>query len=153
MLRSTPMATAHLVVSALLRRDGRVLLVREAGPDDAEPLWMLPGGIVERGESVVEALRRELHEETGLVLRDGARLAFVAHVIAAEGAHLALTFACAAAGAVAPRDPDGYVLDAEWVDEHQALDRLARVGWYDAGPLRRYLAGGVNGEVVVLDRR
>jgi hypothetical protein len=37
------MATAHLVVSAMVRRDGRVLLVREIGPGDPEPCWMLRG--------------------------------------------------------------------------------------------------------------
>ncbi len=68
MLRSAAMATAHLIVSALLRREVRVLLVREQGPDDPEACWMLPGGRVEAGESLLEALGRELREETGLEL-------------------------------------------------------------------------------------
>lgn len=50
-------------VSAVIRNgEGHVLLGRRA--DSGE--WGLPGGNVEIGESVVEALRREVHEETGL---------------------------------------------------------------------------------------
>jgi len=51
-------------VSAILRWRGRILLLRhEKG--DAE-VWLLPGGGVRSGESLVHALRRELWEETGL---------------------------------------------------------------------------------------
>ncbi len=46
----------------LLRRDGSILLQRRT--DDG--LWGLPGGIVEPGESLEEAARRELREEVGL---------------------------------------------------------------------------------------
>jgi len=51
-------------VSAILRWRGRILLLRhEKGPRE---VWLLPGGGVRLGESLVHALRRELHEETGL---------------------------------------------------------------------------------------
>jgi ADP-ribose pyrophosphatase YjhB (NUDIX family) len=51
-------------VSAILRWRGRILLLRhEKGPHD---VWLLPGGGVRTGESLVRALRRELWEETGL---------------------------------------------------------------------------------------
>ena len=43
----------------------KVLLTRRA--DNGE--WCLPGGHMEPGESVVEACRREVHEETGLAVR------------------------------------------------------------------------------------
>jgi hypothetical protein len=46
------------------------------------------------------------------------------------------------------------VLNVAWVDEHEALDRLDRVSWYDTGPLRRLLADGQRPAVLtVVDRR
>ncbi|HLF67792.1 MAG TPA: NUDIX hydrolase [Gaiellaceae bacterium] len=51
-------------VSAILRWRGRILLLRhEKGGAEA---WLLPGGGVRVGESLVRALQRELSEETGL---------------------------------------------------------------------------------------
>ena len=43
--------------------DQNILLVRQAA---GLKLWTLPGGKVKRGESLVKAFRREVHEETGL---------------------------------------------------------------------------------------
>lgn len=51
-------------VSAILRWEGRILLLRHEKAD-AE-VWLLPGGGVRLGESLVSALQRELWEETGL---------------------------------------------------------------------------------------
>ena len=148
------MATAHLIVSALLRSEGRILLVREQGPHDPEPCWMLPGGRVEAGESLLEALGRELREETGLELTGDPRLAFVAHVLNADEGYVAFTFTCRADGAPAPDDPDGYILEVDWVEETEALRRLGHVPWYDPAPLRRHLAGDLGAAPVsVVDRR
>lgn len=51
-------------VSAILRRERRILLVRheKAGRE----YWLLPGGGVNAGETLVRALKRELAEELGL---------------------------------------------------------------------------------------
>ena len=51
-------------VSAILRWRGRILLLRhEKGGNE---VWLLPGGGVRGGESLLRALQRELWEETGL---------------------------------------------------------------------------------------
>ena len=52
-----------LTVDALLEREGKVLLIRRKNPP---PGWALPGGFVDRGETVGEAVARETTEETGL---------------------------------------------------------------------------------------
>lgn len=50
---------------AVVERDGRVLLGRR-GHDPARGLWDLPGGFLDEYEHPLEALHRELREETGL---------------------------------------------------------------------------------------
>jgi ADP-ribose pyrophosphatase YjhB (NUDIX family) len=54
-----------LAVSAAILRDGKVLLVRRARKP-ALGVYTLPGGVVEAGETLEEALVREIREETAL---------------------------------------------------------------------------------------
>jgi 8-oxo-dGTP diphosphatase len=51
-------------VSAILRWEGRLLLCRHEKPK--KEYWLLPGGGVNSGESLVDALHRELAEEVGI---------------------------------------------------------------------------------------
>jgi len=55
-------------VSALLRWRERVLLCRQEKP--GKEYWLLPGGGVDAGESLIDALRRELREELGIDWHD-----------------------------------------------------------------------------------
>lgn len=55
----------YLAVSAAVFRDGRVLIVRRARPP-AHGLYTLPGGGVELGETLEQAVIREIREETAL---------------------------------------------------------------------------------------
>lgn len=55
-----------LGVSGVVRRRDRVLLVRI---EYTGPKWQLPGGYVERGESLTHALYREIEEELGVEAR------------------------------------------------------------------------------------
>ena len=57
----------RLAVDCIIEVSGRVVVVRRHNPP---PGWALPGGFVDYGETVEEAVRREMREETGLELED-----------------------------------------------------------------------------------
>jgi 8-oxo-dGTP diphosphatase len=65
----------YLAVSAAIFRDGRVLIVRRARPP-AHGLYTLPGGGVELGETLEQAVIREVREETGLSIAPLALVGF-----------------------------------------------------------------------------
>jgi mutator protein MutT len=59
----------------IINDDGRVLLLRK-GNDDARHSghsgrYNLPGGKIDPGETIADALAREVHEETGLIIGGG----------------------------------------------------------------------------------
>ena len=56
-----------LAVSAAIVRDGKILVVRRARPP-AHGVYTLPGGVVELGETLTQALIREVREETSLAI-------------------------------------------------------------------------------------
>jgi 8-oxo-dGTP diphosphatase len=51
----------------IIRIGGRIVLIERRNPP---PGWALPGGLVDEGETVEAAVRREMMEETGLELDD-----------------------------------------------------------------------------------
>jgi 8-oxo-dGTP diphosphatase len=56
-----------LAVSAAIIRDGRVLIVRRAATP-MQDVFTLPGGVVEAGETLDQAVIREVQEETGMAV-------------------------------------------------------------------------------------
>ncbi|MFC9963965.1 NUDIX hydrolase [Nocardia ignorata] len=56
----------RLVVGAVVVRHDRVLILRRRRSDFLSGRWELPSGVVEHGESLDDALAREVAEETGL---------------------------------------------------------------------------------------
>lgn len=55
-------------VGGVVLIDGRVVLIRR-GKEPLRGRWVIPGGTVELGETLHEALVREMQEETGLLVR------------------------------------------------------------------------------------
>jgi 8-oxo-dGTP diphosphatase len=87
-----------LAVSASILRDGKVLVVRRARKP-ARGVYTLPGGGVEVGETLIEAVKREVREETALEVEPVA-LAGQREVIVRDAAgrverhFVILSFAC-----------------------------------------------------------
>ena len=70
-------------VGAVIVEHNRALLIRRGQP----PLlgeWSLPGGVLECGEALRDAVIREAHEETGLTVEVGEMLGVYERVIRAE---------------------------------------------------------------------
>ena len=62
-------------VGALVRNTaGEILLVKHNYPSYWEGSWILPGGMLQVGETLREAAKREVYEETGLIIEVGAHL-------------------------------------------------------------------------------
>lgn len=53
----------------LLIEDGKLLLIELDSPVSKQKIWTAPGGGVEFGESIKQALVREFREETGLLIK------------------------------------------------------------------------------------
>jgi 8-oxo-dGTP diphosphatase len=59
-----------LGIGAVIVKDGKAIIVKRAN-DPYRGQWSIPGGRVELGETLAEAVRREMREETGLEVRVG----------------------------------------------------------------------------------
>lgn len=137
----------YLIAAALLRRDNQILLVQQQGPADPTPTWALPGGVVEEGELLTEALVREVREETGLVIAEIGPLAYVTQLDHARNATQSLAFVfevVAWSGSVQGNDPDKVILGAEFFDMSDALAKVQLLPWpVMREPVVAYLQGAV----------
>ena len=80
----------EVAAGVLIRRDGRFLLASRPAGKPYASYWEFPGGKVEGGESVAEALARELHEELGI--RTGTACPWVVRVFDYPHARVRLHF-------------------------------------------------------------
>lgn len=85
-----------LATSICVFRGEEVLLVLR-GHAPFAGLWSLPGGRVEFGERLEDAVRREALEETGLAVADVAFVQLHEAIDAANGAHAVIAVFCARA--------------------------------------------------------
>ena len=117
------MQRIHLA-SALIERNGRVLLVASRYPSHEAPLWNLPGGRQQSSELLEETAIRELREETGMrgFIRE---LAYVAESYDNDRHFLNVVFTVDAEGEPQLPDTGDHVVEAEWVDVSEVGSRLA----------------------------
>ena len=122
------MARREFVVAAaiLLDKMGRVLLVGNDWQGFGNVRHTLPGGVVERGESTLHALSREVKEETGLNITSITHLAYAVHVEDIKRNDRAVSFAFLAEydGLLNPKDPDGFIVEARFVPVEEIGDLI-----------------------------
>lgn len=113
----------QLAVSAAIFRDGKVLLTRRAR-SPAKGFYSLPGGRVEFGESLHQALAREVDEETGLKIEIVGLAGWREVLPAAAGAGHYLIMSFAARWVAREPDLNNELDDYRWI----APDALAGLG-------------------------
>jgi len=69
----------HVVAAVIRRDDGRLLLGRRPAHVEQGDLWEFPGGKRQPGESRLQALARELHEELGIEIERAVPLLRIPH--------------------------------------------------------------------------
>ncbi len=109
-----------LAVSAVVVSDDRLLLVRR-GHGPAAGSWSTPGGRVERGETLAEAVTRELREETGVEAVCGPLLGWVERIEPDEH-FVILGFDATLVGNDQPVAGDD-AAEVEWVELHEVPER------------------------------
>ena len=120
----------RLSVYALVRDGDLVLLRQIAQADPGGGLWTLPGGGVDWGEHPIDALHRELYEETGLRGTVQDLLGINSHVFGSQpgtdrpALHaVRLVYQVAALGDPTVTEIGGSTVDAAWVSPTR-LDEL-----------------------------
>jgi ADP-ribose pyrophosphatase YjhB (NUDIX family) len=132
-----------LVAGALVEADGGLLLVRNVRHGGRED-WSTPGGVIDAEDaSILEGLTREVEEETGLRVTkwEGPVYEVVCEaldlgwILRAE-IHRAVEYE----GELRVEDPDGIVVEAEFLPSHECVARLADGARWVHEPLGEWLS-------------
>lgn len=100
--------------------DGPKLLIVERGREPLKGFWSLPGGAVETGETLAEAIAREVLEETGLIVEVVRQFEIFERIMPdaagrAEYHYVLVDFICRVAGGGLAAGDD--VSRVEWVTQ------------------------------------
>ena len=132
-------------VGAVIVDDGGRLFLARRGPraKNERGLWEFPGGSVEFGETLAQALRREMQEEYGIEIEVGELLDVHDHILPDEGQHwVSPSFVCAITSGVPATRETGKCTEIGWFASDEMPDDLTqvtRVNWTHYQ--ERYLAG------------
>jgi len=129
----------------LLDPRGRLFLARR-GPKtrNERGLWEFPGGAVEFGEKLADALRREMREEFGIEIEVGALVDVADHILADEKQHwVSPTFVgVIKSGEPSIREPEK-CSEIRWFLPDELPDGLTQITQTNLAHYReRFLTGG-----------
>lgn len=111
----------HVTVAAVVEDDGRFLMVEEEAEDRI--VYNQPAGHLEQGESLVEAVVRETHEETGWHIRPTDVVGIHQWTSPGERTFLRVSFAGRALKHDPARAPDAGVRAVLWLTRTEILRR------------------------------
>jgi ADP-ribose pyrophosphatase YjhB (NUDIX family) len=120
-------------VGAVIVRDGALLMVERGRPPRVGE-WAVPGGKVRWGERLEDAVVREVHEETGLVVEVG-ELVWSGQTIGPDWHFILMDFeAVVVGGTLTPGDD---AADAAWVGLDEVTDLPVTSSMHDLIDLLR----------------
>ncbi len=102
-------------IGVLIWRDGKFLMQQRRGSHGAGT-WSFPGGKLDFGESWEECGAREVHEETGMEIKNVRLLAVTNDVFKIEGKHFVTIW-----------------LESDWAANEPEIkepNKLTAIGWY-----------------------
>ena len=114
-------------VGAIMVNERGELFLARRGPQakNERGLWEFPGGSVEFGERLADALRREIREEYGVEIEVGELLDVVDHILPGEGQHwVSPTYLCRITSGEPRILEPGKCTEIGWFAPHQALAEL-----------------------------
>ena len=110
-------------VGAVIVKDGQAIIIKRAN-DPYKGQWSIPGGRVELGESLADAVRREMREETGLDVQVGPLLEVFERIHRDDAGvryhFVIIDYLCSCVGGTLRAGDDA--ADAVWVTSEE-LDR------------------------------
>ncbi|WP_291272475.1 NUDIX hydrolase [Geothrix sp.] len=118
-----------LTVAAVIEREGRFLFVEEPDKVTGLPVINQPAGHVEPGEALLDAVRREVREETGLAFTPQAIVGLYPLKAANGKDYFRVCFigTVPAGCEAAPEDPD--ILRCHWLTRAELAAAPLRSGW------------------------
>jgi mutator protein MutT len=106
------------VVAAIIRRDDKLLITKRLDHVHLAGLWEFPGGKVEPGESLENALEREIYEELGIQIAVAGEFLRIEHDYPSKSVRLHF-FNCSIVGGEPGRIG---VADYQWVEPSRLGD-------------------------------
>lgn len=114
----------HVTVAAVVERNGRFLIVREAAAETGTLVYNQPAGHLEENETLTEAVVREALEETGWQIRPTAVLSLRRYQSPHNGVtYLRTTFLAEAVAHYPDYERDPAITEALWLTEAELRAR------------------------------